>query len=628
MPLLEFGTATGLAYRHDWKSDISNLYKEEEMVQKSRLIAEERIKRLTDDIEFGKGTTDFYRGKLNEYNTKTLADMAKMAHENPDLTYNLEKWTKYQALKKSLKENEWTIKSDFAQKQYEAMSKYGLETDDAMYDDTPGGYQEQVKSWEYFNKNGYVMNGDQKADFVFMNPGSDMNMNKYVNDILATGQRNLTQRNMGNGLLEVTGRLTEGAAQEKYSELVGNKKVMNWYAKKFENLQKADPEGSKKYGGSLDMYVREQVENWEIQETKAVDSPGYGAINSAYARGQFSNRDAIPWEPFKAAVIADKAKNALSNVALELNDASNPDFNITASSTDGNQNGIRSLLGVRDDDELGRPQINSTVELLLDNFGPTSPAGKRKTVVLGATSASLDSKVNYYRQYKLGASDADMEEVRKLGRLKGYYTGLGKDPSLQADYLEQYNKVYKDIYYTGGKAFIKLDDFQAKTGFDNEADPENKFFTVTWELGQDNKQDIGGIPKSVVTNPKALSRGWKAFIDDVNGVKTVKIEIPFIKTIDTKANSSNSQTYGNAFVKDNTTLESEVASDYAVYRNGGNPNSSSGSSSSGSSSSGTPTLPDGLTQEDINSLKELVRTKGAGWQQVKADLETWGITIN
>lgn len=181
-PLFDFGTSSGLAYRHNFNADMARLLQEEGMINNQKAAAEAKAIKYGDELKFATGYTPYFQSKIDEVANNNIVQIGKLLHENgnnPAASPMV--WAQYKQLANQIGNNEWTVKSDAAKKEYEKFTSFLAENPDMM---TDPDVQKQLDEWKQFKETGTVTKFDNNGnavremnDFVFINPLSKIDLN-------------------------------------------------------------------------------------------------------------------------------------------------------------------------------------------------------------------------------------------------------------------------------------------------------------------------------------------------------------------------------------------------------------------------------------------------------------------
>lgn len=109
---LTVGTLGGLAYKHDYYKDVQMEFelRRQDEVKKAQAFQEAQY--LAKAFEKGKASSPYFQQKLNEHSEAVIRQMGAFMRTNPDWKYNPEKFMQFQTLSNSLRDNEWTQRSE------------------------------------------------------------------------------------------------------------------------------------------------------------------------------------------------------------------------------------------------------------------------------------------------------------------------------------------------------------------------------------------------------------------------------------------------------------------------------------------------------------------------------------
>lgn len=509
MALLEFGTVAGLAYQHDFNADISNLYKQEAALNNAKSLAAERVKRMTDGIEFGKGSTPWFTREINKFSNGIIDEIGKMDAENPDIMYNEEKWLKRKALVNQLKTNELTVRSDAAQKQYDALSKYGLETEGAIYDKR---YTDQVEQWKKFSEQGHVELPDgSKSDFVFINPKDTIDFDKKISEIANGLNVSLRTEGIGNGMIGIYGDYSPELIANGVATLMSDSAFASKAEEKYNEL---DPHLRSMLYDNVNDFVYKQIESNRSTKPIGMYTPGYGYQNKAdidlakqiALLNAKNNLNKQGYNQLKDLATETKAKTNYGNT-------SSP-----GESAQINEENLQRMVGA--DRTSNNNKYILSGDYLVGQHGQ-GPLISGRTIKSLGYEASVNKTMKHYPKLKTN----DLSLVQKLHSSK---------PGTP-EYDKMYKDVYEDVYYLDGTMEIPYDQFEQVMGvkaYDPNT-PQVNLFTPTFIDGTN-------VISSIKTELSGTKRGYRAAMVDIGGGKMKPmIIVPFIKPVDTQTDAAN-----------------------------------------------------------------------------------------
>lgn len=184
MALLEFGSAEGLAYEHNFQQDTQNMFEQERLNRTARQDAENRAKLFGDMFQFGEATTTYNKQKLKEFSEGQIKDIGAYINANPDWQTNGGKYANVKNMSHKLLDNDW-VKNDMAAVgEYQNLVKF--------IHDNPGAeqlpeVQQQLSKWDNYRKTGddqgrVDLPETSKQRFMFNNPASTFDAHKAAEE--------------------------------------------------------------------------------------------------------------------------------------------------------------------------------------------------------------------------------------------------------------------------------------------------------------------------------------------------------------------------------------------------------------------------------------------------------------
>ena len=78
MPILEYGTTSGLAYRHNFQQDIQNLHYNEQLDKQAQDRASARVKEMADMMQVGSTFGSYNVSQLKDFTQKKIAQLIRL----------------------------------------------------------------------------------------------------------------------------------------------------------------------------------------------------------------------------------------------------------------------------------------------------------------------------------------------------------------------------------------------------------------------------------------------------------------------------------------------------------------------------------------------------------------------
>ncbi len=191
MAFLEFGTSSGLAYRHNFNADMARLLQEEAMINNQKAAAEAKAMKIGEQMKFSSGFTPYHQQNIDRVAAEEIAAIGKLSAENQgNLFANPMVYAQFQKHANRIGNNEYTVHSDATKKEYDKMTTLLAEKPNLMKNKK---VQQQLQYWDEFKQNGsYELKdsagnptGHKMTDFVFQNPLNDIDLNKVAQEAMS-----------------------------------------------------------------------------------------------------------------------------------------------------------------------------------------------------------------------------------------------------------------------------------------------------------------------------------------------------------------------------------------------------------------------------------------------------------
>lgn len=104
---LDYGTSSGLAYRHNFQQDIANDQRNEMLDRQARIDAENKTKLFADEFKFGEAQSDYNKNQLKQYTEQLIPKIGKFVNDNPDYRTNTMKYSMYKQMTGGLLKNKF-----------------------------------------------------------------------------------------------------------------------------------------------------------------------------------------------------------------------------------------------------------------------------------------------------------------------------------------------------------------------------------------------------------------------------------------------------------------------------------------------------------------------------------------
>lgn len=178
MALLDFGTTSGLAYRHNYQQDIANLQRNEMLNERARAQAENKAAQIAEELKFGSADNEYDRNKLREFTTTKMNEIGGFMNSNPDYRFNPEKFMYYKQMANSLQDNEWVKRSMYHNAQLKEFQDYVSKHPDIMTDEELEKTKSAILNYQ---KTGDVLGEEgQGRQFTFIPPQPHIDLAKHM----------------------------------------------------------------------------------------------------------------------------------------------------------------------------------------------------------------------------------------------------------------------------------------------------------------------------------------------------------------------------------------------------------------------------------------------------------------
>jgi len=185
--MAEFGINQGLAVDMGYDKRVNDLRFHEQ--QNQRALAENQAKQalFAEDLDYQNASNSRDHALIKDYATKTIKEIGSYVRENPDWETNLDKRMQVKAMKKSLKDNQYTINglaSDTAYKNYvgdlQEVAKNPQQHDTGAYDDIQNQWNNYLN---YGNQGGAEAAAKEGTKaFIYTKPKDFIDINKSFVD--------------------------------------------------------------------------------------------------------------------------------------------------------------------------------------------------------------------------------------------------------------------------------------------------------------------------------------------------------------------------------------------------------------------------------------------------------------
>lgn len=191
---LDFGTATGLAYRHDFQQTIRNRQAQEQLNRQAKIDAENKAKLFADELETTSLSNEWDNAQLESYYKDQFKKIGEFVSNNPDFRQNMGLFLKYKQMTRGLLENETIQRSMRIKSGFEAMNKWDAETKN-MNPASRAYLEQKRKEYANYTKTGSIDGITENGiEFDWVAPDEQVNTDKIVAEagrLLATRPTNI-----------------------------------------------------------------------------------------------------------------------------------------------------------------------------------------------------------------------------------------------------------------------------------------------------------------------------------------------------------------------------------------------------------------------------------------------------
>ena len=117
------GLAQGLAYRHDWNSDIQRLQSNGERIRQAKADAEAKMNYYREKFKMPPMDNDYDRGRVEGLITDTIQEVKTFERENPNWKYSLEGQLQFEKITNKIVNNEFTMRNGRVKSSYDQFRK-------------------------------------------------------------------------------------------------------------------------------------------------------------------------------------------------------------------------------------------------------------------------------------------------------------------------------------------------------------------------------------------------------------------------------------------------------------------------------------------------------------------------
>lgn len=452
--LFDYGTSSGLAYRHNFNADMARLLQEEGMINNQKAAAEAKAMKYGDEMKFATGYTPYFQSKIDEVANNNIVQIGKLLHENgnnPAASPMV--WAQYKQLANQVGNNEWTVKSDAAKKEYEKFTTVLAEKPNLMGNKS---IQKQLGYWEEFKEKGeYYLRDDQgnpthrMTDFVFRNPISDVDVNKLFVDAAKNIEVQPKAVPITSSIVGIIPEYSDAAISAQARGLLADDVNSEAIKQGFDALT---PEQQMMYGnGNIQSFVEEQIRN----NTKKDYIPMYDQSAIQREKGQIQKENT--YDTWLRKQRESASTNYIKKAAEEAK--AKTKSGIPGSVVLASEDAAAKLINANQKDANGHYVLDGNFKFI-NSIGP-GLSGNANTAILNGSTV------------KLQAVSADVKK-----ELKHYWGPSDADPTKM-----------EEKYYVEATAFIPDGEFNSKMGI--KGYEEGSKFNL-WEYDVNEKgQKIG-----------------------------------------------------------------------------------------------------------------------------------------
>ena len=475
MALIPYGITAGLGYKHDFQRDIANLHSEEALDMQHQAAAEQRVKNLTEGIEFGTATTPFLQEKLNQEQSGYFTEAAKVRAQNPDLLYNTDKYIEYKSLINKAKNSPLLIESTRMKNEYEKLNE-AIKAGDLTPEEQQMElmrYSEAAKSAKEGGTGTTTYDGYTKQPYSFVNPINKFDVDKYVSEAATKMDIGLRTEDLGNGLRGVFSESDPVTLYKTSQALATNPKVKKAWDKRWNEIGKTQQ--AILYQSDENQFYASEVERNRKKEPAVFNTGSGGYSGMTYEQK-------IAFEREKARIAAQNKTTPFVN-----------HLNVAAKAA------ITKQQYVAGDLKAGVMPINPKGALVAMGIQTTNAAGEpyytgKLKVRVTSSDTQLDTQV------------FQGKEVDVSG-----YTGT-VDPNIYG---------YGDKSYAKGTMRVPIDDFTSVTGMTGFYSDAARAGSNLWNPVYGDQNDTKKIT-GITISERGKKYGYEAGMFDTNGDGTLE----------------------------------------------------------------------------------------------------------
>ena len=162
----EYGQIIGTAVNQQYDQQINDLYRQDQMRQRSQAIGEAKTKMFIDDIDFQNAMNEYDAPRVKEYAKGKIMEIAQLYKNNPNLMSDPNGLMQLKLLKNDLKSNQALLKGLATDEAFKR-----LNADMAEVAKNPNQYDVGAYEKLLAQKNNYLKFGNQDGELAAKNEG-------------------------------------------------------------------------------------------------------------------------------------------------------------------------------------------------------------------------------------------------------------------------------------------------------------------------------------------------------------------------------------------------------------------------------------------------------------------------
>lgn len=184
----DFGYYNGLAVKTNLSDQIGDYQRHDLMMKQNKALAESKAQIFSDSVKYNTASNLFDHQKIDEYNKPIVKQIGAFYKENPDALYNPDKRVMLDQMKKSLLDNEHTLRGKASDDNFKALNADLQEIAKNPSQHNQLAYQKLLEQKENYLKYGNQLGleASQKEGFkpfVYQKPADFIDLSKKGSDL-------------------------------------------------------------------------------------------------------------------------------------------------------------------------------------------------------------------------------------------------------------------------------------------------------------------------------------------------------------------------------------------------------------------------------------------------------------